>query len=272
MKKQILLLALIAATALLFSCNKKNERSESNRGEDYEAPPRASTKESYSFSDGYALTVTASLYTIKKDTIDTGDVSTEVVWASYLGLGEKVKVGRPRKLTIMSDKKKNEWDFVEIQLNDKNKTKGFALDNQIAAGNGYLAVVIDDKALLYSAANVAKPTNTVISKKTIVVYYLDSESNGFVEVKGWDGDTTKKSNRLIPDNRYMRLSSISKDEADIQSSILLQTALFMKDDKQALARETLLKTALQEYPGSFFSDEIRTLLNNPNSANNEGYF
>jgi len=268
MKKQIVLLALAAAVMLLFSCNK-------NKGETDRPPPRTyeSSKpatESYSFNKGYSLRVNAGFYKIE-DNKDTGDETAVAVWASNLALGENVMVGRPRKLTFIDNaKKKNVWDFIEIQLDDKNKTRGYALENQIAGG-GYLAVVFDEKALLYSAANATKPTNTVVTKKTVVVYYPESESSGFVEVKGWDCDPTKK-NRLIPDNRYMRLSSISKDEPDIQTSILLQTALTMTTDAQSVARETLLKTALQDYPGSVFSDEIRTLLNNPNSANNEGIF
>jgi hypothetical protein len=265
MKKQIVLLALAAAVMLFFSCN-KNKGGETDNSP---SPPRVYESsrpvvESYSFNPGHSLRVNAGFYKIK-DNIDTGDESTVVVWASNLALGENVMVGRPRKLTYVDDKnKKSVWDLIEVQLNDKNKTKGFAFENQIAI-NGSLAVVTDEKAILYSAANATKPTNTVVTRKTVVVYYLDAESSGFVEVKGWDCDTTKKY-RLIADNRYMRLSSISKDDADIQAAILLQTALTMTREDQALARETLLKTAKEEYPYSKFIEEIN------NALNNEGFF
>jgi hypothetical protein len=264
MKKQIILLSLAAAFMLFLSCNK-------NKGEvDNNPPPRAyeSSKpatESYSFRQGYSLRVNAGFYKIK-DNNDTGDKTTVVTWAANLALGESVMVGKPRELTFISNNKENVWDFIEIQLDDKNKTKGYALENQIASG-GRLAVVVDDKALLYSAANTTKPTNTIITKKTVVAYFPESESNGFVEVKGWDCDQTKK-NLLIPDNRYMRLSSISKNDSDIQSSILLQTALAMSADTQSVAREALLKTALQDYPDSVFYSEIRKLLN-PNDSDDD---
>lgn len=255
MKKQVVLLAFIAAIMLLFSCNKnKGDANNSPPPRVYESSKPAT--ESYSFTPGYSLRVNAGFYNIR-DNNDTGDETAEAIWASNLALGENVMVGRPRKLTFIdANKKKNVWDFIEVQLSDKNKTRGYVIDNQIAS-NGYLAVVIDDKAILYSSANATKPTNTVITKKTIVVYYPESESSGFVEVRGWDCDTTKKS-RLIPDNRYMRLSSISKSESDIQSSILLQTALTMSADTQAVAREALLTSAIQDYPDSMFIDEIRT--------------
>jgi len=267
MKKRILLLALIAAVALLFSC-KKDENSSYNNNRNYEeqqpARPARVSAEAPLSNKGYALRVNTGFYKVKENTVDTGDEATIMGWVSNLSLGENILVGNPRKMTFVDDSnKKTVYNVVEVQLNDKNKSRGYAIENQIAGG-GYLAVVVEDKAILYSAASTTKPTNTIISKKTVVVYFPDTENAGFVEVKGWDFEKVFP----IPDGRYMRLSTLSKDDPDIQGSILLQTALSMKRDNQVVAREALLKAAIQDYPNSIFIEDIRKLLNPGETSQN----
>jgi len=268
MKKRFLLLALIAAVALLFSCNKKNEGANNNRGGDYEAPPRASTGESSGGKHGYALKLNTGIYVLKGD--DTGDEAATVAWSSSLTLGDTLTiVGKPRKMTFVNSNNKKEgvYNFIEVRLEDKSK--GFALANQVAEA-GDLAVITEENTILFKSASMSKATNTVIARKTVVVYYPETAKSGFVEAKGIDCE----NGNPIPDKYFLRLASLSMKDADIQSSILLQIAKPMAADK--VAREVLLKSALQDYPNSVFSSEIRELLPNnygsSSSYSNEGFF
>jgi hypothetical protein len=86
----------------------------------------------------------------------------------------------------------------------------------------------------------------------VLVYFSETESGGFVEVKGVDCET----GNAIPDGRYMRLNTLSRNDSNIQSSILLQTAQTMTNANQTVAREALLRSALEDYPNSVFYDEI----------------
>jgi uncharacterized protein YgiM (DUF1202 family) len=47
---------------------------------------------------------------------------------------------------------------------------------------------------------------------------------------------------------------------DVQSSILLQTAEALDPSKEKNRREALLESALYDYPGSIFVDDIRALI------------
>jgi hypothetical protein len=255
MKKQIILLALTAAFVLFFSCNKNKENQDNQWSnpaafEEYRAPA-AGTVESNAGKQGYALRVNTGFYIINGE--DKGDSTTTTKWDSGLTLGDSVTLGNPRKLTY--DKK--EWDFVEVRLN--NKKQGFAIANQISVG-GRLAVVIEEKANLFSEPTVAKATNTVVARKTVLVYFPETESGGFVEIKGVDYETKY----LI--SGYMRLASFSRNDSDIQASILLQTAEVMTSDKQTIAKTAILKAAVEDYPDSVFNSEIRKILNPSESS------
>lgn len=267
MKKRILLLALIAAVALLFSC-KKNEGSNRDKGGDYEPPPRVSAGggESSGGKHGYALWLNTGIYTLSGD--DTGDESATVKWASSLTLGDAITVvGKPRKMTFVNSNNKKEgvYNFIEVRLEDKSK--GFALAYQVSEG-GNLAVVTEENATLFKAASMGKITNTVVARKTVLVYYPETAKSGFVEVSGIDCE----SGKLIPDKHFLRSAVLSMKDSDIQSSILFQIAKPMTNDNQTIARETLLKSALQDYPDSVFSKEIRALLPGGGSSSNEGFF
>jgi hypothetical protein len=63
----------------------------------------------------------------------------------------------------------------------------------------------------------------------------------------------------------MRLASFSRNDSDIQASILLQTAEAMTNDKQTVAKTAILKAAVEDYPDSIFNSEIRKILN-PNDS------
>jgi len=257
MKKQVVLPALIAVVALFFSCNKNKDSGKTYTADYIEDSSPVAAVESNSLKQGYALRINTSFLTLKGE--DTGDAKTETQWSSGLTLGESVMVGNPRRLTYSG----KEYDLVEVRLEDKSN--GYAFPSQIAAG-GHLAVVIDEKANLFSKPQTAKVTNTIVARKTVLVYYSESEneSGSFVEVRGVDCE----SGNLITD-KFMRLSSLSRNDYDIQAAILLQTALTMTGDKQTVAREALLNAALQDYPDSVFYNEIRQILY-PNQSSFEG--
>jgi hypothetical protein len=247
MKKQIILLALTAAIMLFFSCNKTGGTAGTKSEE---SKPVAA--ESSKGKQGFVLRVNTGLYKI--DGEDNGEASTKTRWDSGMILGESVITGKTRRMTFSN----REYDFIEVRRD--NKSEGFALDYQIAIG-GRFAVVVEEKANLFSAPKTINVTNTVISRKTVLVYFPETESGGFVEVKGIDCE----SNTSIPEGRYMRLSSLSRAESDIQSSILLQTAQAMTGTNQTVAKEALLKSALQDYSDSVFYREIRAIVN-PNES------
>jgi hypothetical protein len=192
--------------------------------------------------------VNTGLYKI--DGEDNGEASTKTKWDAGMILGESVITGKTRRMTFNN----REYDFIEVRRD--NKSEGYALYYQIAVG-GRFAAVVEEKANLFSAPKTVNVTNTVISRKTVLVYFPETESGGFVEVKGVDCE----SNNPIPEGRYMRLSSLSRSESDIQSSILLQTALAMTGTNQTVAKEALLKSALQDYSDSVFYHEIRAIVN-----------
>jgi hypothetical protein len=246
MKKQIILLALTAAATLFFSCKKTEGAVVSQARGSEESKPVA--VESNITKQGYALRVNTGLYVI--DGEDNGGASTKTKWAAGMILGESVITGKIRRMTFNN----KEYDFIEVRRDDKKE--GYALDYQIAVG-GRLAVVVEEKANLFSAPKTVNVTNTIISRKTVLVYIPESESGGFVEIKGIDNENSY----WIPESRYMRLSSLSRNESDIQASILLQTAQTMTGANQTIAKEALLKSALQDYPNSVFYNEIRAIVN-----------
>jgi len=152
-----------------------------------------------------------------------------------------------------------EYDFIEVRRDDKSE--GYSLINQIAVG-GVLAVVTDEKANLFKSPKTVDVTNTIVSRKTVLVYL--PETGGFVEVKGIDSE----SNNAIPESRYMRLNTLSRNDSNVQSSILLKTAQTLTNANQTIAREALLRSAIQDYPDSVFFEEIYKIAN-PSAANEE---
>jgi hypothetical protein len=180
---------------------------------------------------------------------DNGEATTKTKWEAGIVLGESVITGKIRRMTFSN----REYDFIEVRCD--NKREGFALTNQIAVG-GRLAVVIEENANLFSAPKTVNVTNRTVSRKTVLAYFPETESGGFVEVKGIDGE----SKNTVAEGQYMRFSSLSRSESDIQSSVLLQTAQAITSANQAVAKEALLKSAIQDYPDSVFYSEIRAIL------------
>jgi hypothetical protein len=167
-----------------------------------------------------------------------------------MALGEKVVIGKPRRATFAGDGKI--YDFIEIRRDTGDD--GLAFASQIA-GNGSLAVVTDEKAILYKSAKTIDATSIILPRKTVGVCFPDTSSGGFVEIKAYDPEAQAYRQNFI------RASAISTDEADIQSSILLQTALPLKNEgAEKIRRDALLESALMDYPTSAFREDIQTLM------------
>jgi hypothetical protein len=246
MKKQIILLALIVAVMLFFSCNKTGESNSSQTKNIEESMP--AVVESAITKQGFALRVNTGLYII--DGEDNDSESTKTKWKDYLSLGESILTGKTRRMTFNT----TVYDFIEVRRD--NKSEGYALKNQIAVG-GRLAVVVEEKAVLYNSPKLVSATNATISRRTVLVFYPETSKDGFVEVQGIEGEG---SNFVIPSDRYMNRLSLSESNTDIQASILLQTAKSMTSANQTVARDAILKSALDNFSNSTFAYEIRSYM------------
>ena len=247
MKKR-LLLALVFGVFLLFSCNKK-EQSQVSQPEIYEEFEPADV--SGIVNRGYVLRVNSGLLAIDDD---TGEETNKTRWVESMSLGETILTGETRRATFSSDGVV--YDFIEIKR--ENGKEGYAFAMQVAVG-GQLAVVIDEKANLYRSPKVVDVSGTILSRRTVVVYYPEAENGGFVEVRAYDPE---RQAYIRTDNNYIRYTSISETEADVQSAILLQTALPLRESNSAekTRRDALLESALQFYPDSEFYMEILELV------------
>jgi hypothetical protein len=254
MYQKILILVMAIIALLSFSC-KKDQASSSGSpasGTSIDNDAQGMGTSSKFGNIGYALRVSTSFYTLETD---TGEESDKTKWTAGIPLGEKVSVGKNRRLTFGGDEKV--YDFVEVRRDDGKE--GFSFATQIAA-DGNLAVVVDEKANLYDSPKDSGVTGNIISRKTVVVFFPKTETGGFVEFKAYDpiADRNRQS--------FIQLSSLSRKDSDIQSSILLQLAQPLKNEgTEKNRKDALLKTAMERYPDSAFSAEIERLAN-PNAA------
>jgi hypothetical protein len=238
LKFLIPVLALLAL--LIFSCQKNEKAKPSTESEE---PVVVRSAEKY----GYVLQVNASLYTLENDTDNETD---KTKWAASMALGEKVVIGKPRRATFAGDGKV--YDFMEVRRDTGGA--GLAFTSRIAE-SGSLAVVTDEKAILYKSAKTIDATSTILPRKTVVVWFPDTQNSGFAEIRAYDPEA------LVPRQSFIRTSSISRDEADIQSSILLQTALpLKKEGPDKIRRDALLESALMDYPNSAFRADIEEMM------------
>ena len=201
---------------------------------------------------GYILRVNASLMTIDND---TGSEEDRTRWVTSMSLGERVTILEERRATWEG----RVFDFVKIRRDDGRGAEGFAFATQIAIG-GKLGVVIDERTNIFGSPRPIDVTSTLLSHKTVVVWFPETERDGFVEIRAFDPVA-----QALRQN-YIRTGSISIREADIQSSILMQTAQPLRTEgPEQIRREALLQAALLDYPDSVFNAEITALLN-PNAA------
>jgi hypothetical protein len=252
MYQKIIILVMAVFIILPFSCKKNEASTASSDRSSYAESGDSGTAIPRSGNIGYALRVSTSFYTLESD---TGEESDKTKWAAAISLGDRVSVGKTRRLTFAGDGKV--YDFVEVRLD--NGKDGFSFATQIAT-DCTLAVVVDEKANLYKTAKTNDVTGDIISRRTVVAMLAGTESGNFVEIKAYDPVVERTR------QNFVRLNSLSRKDSDIQSSILLQLAEPLKDTgSEKIRKDALLEAAMLDYPDSAFSAEINALVN-PNTA------
>jgi len=249
MKKKLIIILLIISVIFFNSC-KKEEKPENDftdhfiEGEyDYNSSGSASS----ATAQGFCLFTNAGFYIMSGD--DTGDETTKTKWSASIALGERLLIGNTRRMLLESDNRV--YDFTEVRRLSNN-TEGYALAWQIAAA-GELAVIIGENVNLYRTARIVDVSGTVLTRRSVIVYYPESETDGFVQIRGYD---IGRRQYIAENNNYIRNDTFSRRDSDIQSAILLQTALTLTAERQASQREALLKSALEYYSDSIFYDEV----------------
>ena len=240
-KPSVLFFFLISVFFLLFanSCNRAAPSGKAPVQEDA-APLTTETK------TAHALRVNTGFYDIENDTGSETDIA---VYKSALPLGEAMLVcSEPRKAVYQG----TSYDFTKVSLDQK--PDGYVISSNIAVG-GTLGVVTDDNARIYKTPKNIDVTNSILSRKTILVVFPETEQNGFMEFKAYDPvlKTTFSSS-------YIKSASYSLYGQDIESSILLQTAQSLDPARDKVRIDALLESAAMDYPNSVFSEEIQELL------------
>jgi hypothetical protein len=243
MKKTTIFTLLALISLLAFSCNKKDGTKPTTE----DGPPPAAAEMRIAEKYGYVLRVNASFYTLESN---TGDKTDKTKWAASMALGERIIVGKPRQATFSGDGKV--YDFIEVRRD--TGSEGLAFASHIADG-GSLAVVTDEKAILYKSAKAIDVTSIILPRKTVAVCFPHTETGGFIEIKAYDPTAQ------VTRQNFIRVTHLSRNDGDIQSTILLQTALTLKNEgAEKIRRDTLLESALLDYPNSVFSADIQALV------------
>jgi hypothetical protein len=250
MKNQRIFLYMGFAAAVLFSCGNSDSSAVSrNISQDIpqtvsSAPPEAVESR---LSQGIALRVNSSFCVAEKN--DAGAIAS-VRWNDTLVLGEKVSIlGDSAKYTYAGDKA--EYEFTPVKREDGRE--GFLFSSQLSPA-GDLAVVIDERVVLYKGPRNLDALNTILPAQTVIVTFPETERDGFVQFQAYDA----KAGRYYRDN-FIKVQSLSFKNDDVQSVILLHTAGAL-GPSETIRREALLEAAYNDYPESIFAAEIRVLL------------
>jgi uncharacterized protein YgiM (DUF1202 family) len=197
---------------------------------------------------GYTMRVGMWLYVIESDTDSDTDAARAV---ESLPLGEKLQLltTEPRKATNSYDSAV--YDYYHVKRDTGRE--GYVFANQLTVGSN-LAVVIDEKANLYRSPVNIDVSDYILSRKTVLGVLPETEKDGFIRIEAYDPEQ-----KVYRRNLYIRTSTISYRDADVKSSILLQSAESLDPVKEANRYEALLDAALHDYPDSVFADEIRDL-------------
>jgi hypothetical protein len=239
----------------VFSCGKNDASSNAGRALDAasaesggEGAPEVPSLSAAGY--GFALRVDTGFYTLEND---TGAETDALKWASSIPLGEKVFVLEEGRKAVYQG-----TAYVFAKIARDTGDEGFVIASNLAVGGG-LGVVTEEKANLYRTPKSVDVMSSVLPYKTVLAYFPETERDGFVEFKAYDavGKTLRRN--------FIKLSAFSTREADVQSSILLQTAQSLDPSKNQVRIEALLKDALLEYPDSVFAAEIDALAN-PNAS------
>ena len=247
--KKIIVLALVSAM-LFFSCRDD----EAQPAAQYPDPAMDAVQLQAAGpqTPGFSLLVNANFYLLEGD--DTGDEYARVRWVSpTMSLGEPVLIGgEARQMTFHATPEHRDYGrrFNFIETRRQTGPSGFAFPHQVAAGE--LAVVSDEMATLFTGPRLVDLTGTILSRGTVVVYDPETMTGGFVRVRGFDYE---RNAFVAAGAGYVRSDALSRRETDVQSAILLRTALQVPP-AQYLRRELLLEAALVEHPDSVFHANI----------------
>ncbi|MDR0683716.1 MAG: SH3 domain-containing protein [Spirochaetaceae bacterium] len=203
---------------------------------------------------GYTMRVGMWLYVIESDTGAKTDVTKAV---ESLPLGEKVRLVEEETRKAVNPYDGQIYDYYRVRRD--TGSEGFVFANQLTV-NSVPAVVVDEKANLYRSPRNVDATDYILSRKTVFGVLQDTEKDGFIRIEAYDPE--KQAYRR---NLFIKTSAISYRDEDIQSSILLQIAEALDPAKEVNRREALLESAVKDYPGSIFAEEIRAL-SAPDSA------
>lgn len=221
---------MILALALGFtSCEKKTEVVS---GQDL---PKEATEKENSSSDTVA-------YILRADTGFYEITDGEAKWKVSIALGDKVAFLNEKVKALYE---KNEYEFAKIRRDDGKE--GFVLATQIAT-NGELAVITGEKRNVYKTAKNVDVTSFILPLRTIVVVFPSTTKDNFIAFSAYD-----PLRKIYVKENFIKVTEYSSRVEDVQSAILLQTALATKD---AVRKKALLDSALLDYPGSVFLNEI----------------
>ena len=236
----------IIGIVALFSCQ-KGESAQAARSVESGSDAVVVPTESH----GFATAVNTGFYVLRND--DAGDETTTVVWKDNLDLGERLTVGESRRLTFVgSNNQSAVYNFVEAVRS--NGDSGFTLASQTAAG-GILAVVVDEAAQIFSSAQNIGVTGNILTRGSVVVSYPETETAGFVRVRGRDFGRDVAVN-----DQFVQHFTLSTRESDLESATLLLTSKSLPASQEA-RKLALLDVAIAGYPDSVFFAEIHALRN-----------
>jgi hypothetical protein len=198
----------------------------------------------------YPLRVGMWLYTIVTDTGAQTDVTKSA--AEAIPLGEKLELlaKEPRKATNSYDNKV--YDYYRVRR--ETGKEGLVFATQLTLGSA-LAVVADEKANLYRSPRNVDVTDYILPRKIVLGVFPETEKDGFIQIEAYDPEK-----QVYRRNLFIKTAALSYSDMDVQSSILLQTAEALNAEKEKNRREALLDSALYDYPGSIFADDIRALI------------
>jgi hypothetical protein len=198
---------------------------------------------------GYPLRVGMWLYAFEDR--DTGADTDLLRAVEPLSLGESLELiaAEPRKATNPYDK--TVYDYYQVRRD--TGTEGLVFANQITV-DSVLAVVSDERANLYRTPRNVDASDYILPRKTVLGAFPETEKDGFIRIEAYD-----PVSQAYRRNLFIKTSVISYADMDVQASILLQTAETLDPEKEANRRQALLDSALYDYSGSIFADDIRIL-------------
>ena len=173
-------------------------------------------------------------------------------WLASMMIGEAVEItGQSKDITW--DSETSPRNMTPIKL--KNGKKGWVSSPYLGVG-GTLAVVLDEKAQLFTFPEVIKITSQYVSRGMVCMIKSTEEESDFVQLFGWNPvNRTIYSDTYI---RYIKKSAISTDNNDVQAAIFL-TVAGEKTKKEE--KELLLKEAINQYSNSAFANDLVFAIN-----------